>query len=86
MSLDQELQMKIASLEAAILESHPTIPILLQQIHRQLKADPACVTLLSEDEIGIIVSGLKRQTQTELVSASMKKPSKSLKSVGILDL
>jgi len=65
--------MKLASLQEAILAAHPTLPILLQQIHKQLKTDPAIVTLLSEEDIGIIVSGLKQQTKTEIAASSLKK-------------
>lgn len=77
--IPDDLKMKIASLQEAILAAHPTLPILLQQIHKQLKADPAIVTILSEEDIGILVSGLKQQTKTEITASAMKKKT-SLKS------
>jgi hypothetical protein len=77
--------MKIASLQESILHSHPTLPILLRDIHTMLKNDPAIVTLLSEEDIGIIVSGLKKQTATEISSTALKQSSKSLKRPGIAD-
>jgi hypothetical protein len=83
--LDQNLQMKIASLQEAILNVHPSLPIILRDIHTLLKNDPANVTLLSEEEIGIIVSGLKKQTATEISATAMKQSSKSLKRPGIAD-
>ena len=61
---------KIASLKEAILTSHPQLPIQLREIHKNLKEDPAIVTLLSEDEICVIVNGLERQTNT-FIAASM---------------
>lgn len=76
-----ELQEKVASLSNALLERHPRMPQLLQDIYQNLRAQPENVTLLSEDEIAIIVNGLKEQTKTEFASAVTKSPSaaKSLK-------
>jgi predicted transcriptional regulator len=79
--------MQIAELEQALLSSHPSLPTLLQQIHRAIKQDPDAVTLLSEEEIGVIVNGLSRQTQTAIaVSISSGKKGKSIKSIGVDDL
>lgn len=83
--IDTNLQMKISSLQNAILSAHPTMPILLREIHTILKNDPSNVTLLSEEDIAILVSGLKQQTKTEITQASMKKKT-SLKNVGLADL
>ena len=83
--IDTSLQMKIASLQNAIHTAHPTMPILLKEIHTILKNDPSNVTLLSEEDISIIVSGLKQQTRTEITQATMKKKT-SLKNVGLADL
>ncbi len=78
MSLSIQLQQQVAELEQAILSAHPTLPTLLQQIHRNLKADPEAVTLLSEEQIGVIVNGLSRQTQTAIAtSISTKKSGKA---------
>ena len=85
--LPTDLQMRIASLEAAILATHPTLPVLLREIHKQLKDDPAVVTLMSDDEIRVVVNGLKKQTKTEITQATVKSRStKALKSVSIADL
>lgn len=67
-----ETKSKIAELSEAILAAHPTMPMLLKQIHTNLKSDPEIVTLLDEEEIQIIVSGLKKQTQTELIQSALK--------------
>ena len=84
-AINPELQMKISALENAIHTAHPTMPILLKEIHTILKNDPSNVTLLSEEDISIIVSGLKQQTKTEITQATMKKKT-SLKNVGLADL
>lgn len=72
-----EIKEKVASLQNAILASHPTLPVLLRTIHQQLRADPELVTILDEEEIGIIVNGLKKQTNTEIATSISKKSSAS---------
>lgn len=64
---------KLNSLQEAIHTQHPTMPVLLMQIHKQLRADPELVTLLNEAAIGVIVKGLQVHTKTELVSQVMKE-------------
>lgn len=66
------LKEKVASLQAAILAKHPTMPSLLQEIHRTLKQQPENVTLLEPEEINIIVQGLEIQTGVELVKTTVK--------------
>jgi len=71
------LKEKVASLEAALLSAHPTMPALLKEIHSALRAQPENVTLMSEEEISVIVRGLQKQTGTylaETVSKGSKKP------------
>ena len=81
----EEIKMKIAELQESILAAHPRMPMLLREIHSVLKADPDNVTLLSEEDIGVIVSGLKKQTQTEIVAATLSKKTK-LKNTTLADL
>ncbi len=82
-----EIKEKLAALEAALLESLPTMPTLLRDIHRSLKADPDTVTLLSEEECAILVQGLKKQTQTEISTKVIKaKPRKALSKLTVDDL
>ena len=68
----EQLSEKVESLRAALLNRHPSMPTLLQDIHRTLKAQPENVTLLSEDAIGVIVSGLQVQTSTSLAQSTSK--------------
>lgn len=74
-----DIQMKIAELQEALLTAHPQMPLLLRDIHKKLKADPAQVTLLTEEEIAVIVSGLKLQTNVELASDKAKSGSTAAK-------
>jgi hypothetical protein len=81
-----QLKEKIAALQNAILTVHPTLPIILKDIHTLLKSDPSNITLLDEDDISTIVSGLKKQTATEITQATLKKSTKSLSKVSLDDL
>lgn len=73
---------KMNSLSEAIHRQHPTMPVLLMQIHKQLRADPELVTTLDEDAIGIVVKGLQIQTKTELVTAATK-PTRAKKNAAL---
>lgn len=70
------ISLKISELETALLKFDPLMPTRLREIHKLLQADPEVVTLLTPDQVRIIVNGLERQTKTELaetVSKSVKK-------------
>lgn len=67
-----ELKEKVAQLSEAILQKHPKMPTLLREIHTALRAQPENVTLLTEDEIGTIVDGLKVQTGVEFAATAVK--------------
>lgn len=86
MNQAEQLKESVLSLQQALLNQHPTMPQLLRQIHQQLKADPTIVTLMSEEEIGIVVSGLKQQTLTTIATSTAKSKTKSLKSLSVGDL
>lgn len=81
-----EVQEKLAKLEAKLVEGTPNIATLLRDIHRQLKADPDIVTLLSEEECSILVRGLKKQTATEIVTTAKSKPKKAMSKMTLADL
>jgi hypothetical protein len=53
------------------------MPTLLREIHTTLRKQPENVTLLSEEEIKVIVNGLQKQTGVELVQAVTKAPGKT---------
>lgn len=79
------ISMKIAELQEALLNAHPKLPIILRDIHQQLKQDPDIVTVLSDEDIAILVSGLKKQTLTEITASALKKKT-SLKATTLEDL
>lgn len=67
-----EVKSKITELNGMLLAAHPTMPVLLREIHNHLRRDPELVTIISEEEIGVIVNGLKQQTKTALVTQAVK--------------
>lgn len=79
---------KIDELQTALLSSHPTMPILLREIHSTLKKQPDNVTLVSDEQINVIVSGLAKYANVSLaVKTATKKPSaKSLAKISLEDL
>jgi hypothetical protein len=68
---------KILNLQAALLEKHPRMPSLLEEIHKTLKAQPENVTLLPEEDIQILVSGLQQHTNTFLAESITKSKGKA---------
>lgn len=79
--LSPDLQEKILQLEKSVKERLPNMATMLSDIWKALKADPDQVTLLEEEDIQKIVAGLEKQTDTYIISESMraKSPSKKLK-------
>ena len=67
-----ELKSKVTELEQTILSRHPRMPQLLQEIWKALREQPENVTLLSEEEIRVIVNGLKVQTGVEFAATAVK--------------
>lgn len=82
-----EVKEAITALQQRILEQHPEMPVLLRKIHTVLKQDPEVVTLLEDEEIGTIISGLKIQTNTVIAtSIATKKSGKSSAKITLDDL
>ena len=67
-----ELKEKCVELSTLLLAKHPRMPVLLREIHTALRAQPENVTLLSEDDIRIVVQGLKVQTGVEFAASATK--------------
>lgn len=88
MTPTEQIKESIASLQQQLLEANPNLPTLLRTIHTALRKDPAIVTTLTDEEVGIVVSGLMNQTQTTIASAIVagKGRTKSAKSLTLEDL
>lgn len=82
-----QVQEKIEQLNQALLSAHPQMPTLLRDIHTLLRSQPEIVTLLTDQEIGVLVASLKKQTGVAIVAAAPKKPSAAaLKKLTVDDL
>lgn len=86
MNTADAIKMKVAELEQAILNQHPTMPTLLKQMHTALRQEPELLHMLSDEEIGVIVQGLSKQTNTVIVTAAAKGNSKAGKVAKSLNL
>jgi hypothetical protein len=81
------LSLKIAELATSIQSTLPNMPSLLQEIHRNLKSDPDLITILSSQEVAIIISGLSKQTQTTITTSILSgSKGKSLKKISVDDI
>jgi hypothetical protein len=77
MTPTEQIKESILTLQAQLLEANPQLHSLAKIIHTALRKDPALVTTLSDDEVGIVVSGLMNITQTTIASAIVKGAGKS---------
>ena len=71
------IAMEMAEIEAALNERVPGFVSILSTIHKKLRADPNIVTLLDDEEIGVIVAGLEKHTNVTIVAPSAIKAAKS---------
>lgn len=87
MTPHETIALKIAELHQSILDKHPRMPTLLREIHANLKLDPEIVTLLSPEEVSVIVNGLSIQTQTTITTSILSgSKGKSLKKISVDDI
>lgn len=68
----QEISDRIFQLKEAIHTAHPKMPGLLQEIWSTIKSYPEQVTLLEEDQMEIIISGLEKVVDTDLAQITLK--------------
>lgn len=73
---DHPIKMKLAELEAALLQKLPEFKTILRDIHAKLRQDPAIVTALSPEEVNIVVSGLMHHAQVEVLAPRAVKSAK----------
>ena len=84
MNQAEQIQESILSLREALITANPGMPTMLRTIHTALRADPAIVTLLTEEECGTIVAGLMKQTNTIIAAGAVKGGAKkSLKNISL---
>lgn len=74
---EHPLIMELAELEEALTQNIPDFRLILRNIHQKLRADPELVTVLSEEEIGLIVSGLATHAQAEIIAPKAVKAARA---------
>lgn len=75
-TIDHPIKMQLAELEQALNEKLPGFKTILRDIHTKLRQDPAIVTLLTDEEIGGIIAGLKHHAQVDVIAPKAAKTAK----------
>ena len=87
MTPHESMSLKIAELGASVQAKLPNMPTILRDIHTILKNDHELVSVLSPEQIGVIVSGLSLQTQTTITTSVLSGgKGKSLKKISVDDI
>lgn len=87
MNKETQLHEQILVLKDLLLKQHPQMPTLLQQLHHNIKKDEDLAMILSEEELGVIVEGLKAHANIQIATNVMKKTgSRSMKDISLDDL
>lgn len=73
----QRVADSIQELQVAIHQAHPRMPQLLHDIWSTLHSYPEQVTLLSEDQMEIVFSGLEKIVDTDLAALTLKSATKA---------
>lgn len=66
----QEFKTLFAEYEAALLEKSPHLPAYLEKVRSDLHATPEICWLLSDEQIGVIVSGQMQVSGVEIAAAA----------------
>lgn len=75
----QEFYEKMCAMEQAMNERMPNFAITLREVHRAMAEDVNVVTVLTNEEIGLICAGLARHADIEILEP---KKSAAKKTVG----
>lgn len=73
----QRVADSISELQVAIHSAHPRMPQLLHDIWSTLHKYPEQVTLLSEEQMEVVFSGLEKIVDTDLAALTLKSATKS---------
>lgn len=73
----QRVADSVAELATAIHSAHPRMPQLLHDIWSTLHKYPEQVTLLSEEQMEVVFSGLEKIVDTDLAALTLKSATKS---------
>lgn len=73
----EQLKMKLAELEQALLATDPQMPLFLKQVHSTLLQYPELVHILQPEERAIVISGLKVMANTDVIAPIAQKSARS---------
>lgn len=83
-------QQQLTTLQEELQKQLPGYENSLHRIHRTLAEDPALLHILKPEDIGVVVAGLKKKTNTVIVEDMVKKRGgsggKRLKDIGEDDI
>jgi len=75
MNQTEQITMKIAELEQAMLSQHPQMPMYLKQIHQELLKSPELVHIMTNEQRAVLIRSLEKQTGVSVFAAlKAKKP------------
>lgn len=73
----EQIVSRISELQEALTKTTPGYERILQVIHTALSKDEALTHLLTEEQVGVIVSGLARKKNVVIAAAAAKSSSKN---------
>lgn len=73
----EQIVSRISELQEALTKTTPGYERILQVIHTALSKDEALTHLLTEEQVGVIVSGLSRKKNVVIAAAAAKSTSKN---------
>ena len=76
----ETIQNNLAMIKEELAKTIPNIAQSIRFIHQALSKDQDLVTIMSEEELAVLISGLKVQTRTE-ITASVAKSGAGAKAV-----
>lgn len=84
---NEAIMENLLQLEDMLLKDAPEFRTVLRDIHRKLRNDPEIVTVLSPEEVALVVKGLAKHANTEVIApAKVKSAKKAAKNVNASDL
>jgi hypothetical protein len=74
MEQSEQLKLKCAELQQALLTENPGYRTILQGIHENIREQPELMYVLSDEEISAVVSGLSKHSNVVIAEEKKKAP------------
>lgn len=78
-----QLKMKCAELEQALLSENPEYKNILHKMHEEIRQTPEFIYMLKDEEIAVIVSGLSKMTGVQIAEVKKKEKITAKKGKGL---